>query len=75
MIACSIKDGERLVNLLLQKGADVNAKSKYFVYYSSDDVRLPFLEKTRTRCSSVSTGASFICSCPLQFVLTPVRTP
>lgn len=28
MIAASLKDGEDLVNLLLQKGADVNLKSK-----------------------------------------------
>lgn len=27
MIASSLKDGEPFVNLLLQKGADVNAKS------------------------------------------------
>jgi len=28
MIAVSLKEGEDLVNLFLQKGADVNAKSK-----------------------------------------------
>ncbi|KAK1954674.1 ankyrin [Colletotrichum sublineola] len=31
MIAASLKDGEALVNLLLQKGADVNLKSKISV--------------------------------------------
>lgn len=30
MISASLKDGDDLVNLLLQKGADVNLKSKIF---------------------------------------------
>lgn len=30
MIAVSLKDGEEMVDLLLQKGADVNQKSEYF---------------------------------------------
>lgn len=29
MIACSIPDGDDLVDLLLSRGADVNAKSKH----------------------------------------------
>lgn len=29
MIACSVKDGEEIVELLVGRGADVNAKSKY----------------------------------------------
>lgn len=35
MIAASIKDGEDLVHLLLQKGADANLKSTYACYLPS----------------------------------------
>lgn len=31
MIASSLKEGEGLVNMLLAKGADVNAKSMYYL--------------------------------------------
>lgn len=34
MIAASIKDGEDLVHLLLQKGADANLKSTYACWIS-----------------------------------------
>lgn len=35
MIAVSLKDGEELVDLLLRKDADVNAKSEFHVSHPS----------------------------------------
>jgi hypothetical protein len=40
MIAVSLKEGEELVKLFLQKGADVNAKSRFF---STPPSNVPFL--------------------------------
>lgn len=33
MIAVSLKDSDELVELLLKKGADVNAKSLFFLWF------------------------------------------
>ena len=39
MIAASVKDGDAIVDLLLQKGADVNQKSEDLDSESADFVR------------------------------------
>jgi len=38
MIAASVKDGDAIVDTLLQKGADVNQKSKYYIPPSTSSI-------------------------------------
>lgn len=45
MIAVSLKEGDDIVNLLLKKGAEVNAKSMFHsccATFPSDSYSLPF---------------------------------
>lgn len=39
MIAVSLKEGDDIVNLLLKKEAEVNAKSMFFLSYGHYDFR------------------------------------
>jgi len=48
MIAVSLKDGEQLVDLLLRKEADVNAKSKFFKSKIANILIHPQISATRS---------------------------
>lgn len=57
MIAASVKDGEKLVDFLLSKGADPNEKSKFLSLFQMID-HLPCVTDNLGQVSRILTHAS-----------------